>query len=127
MMKPRVLCHDDLPLQKLGDGVALKILADEQTGCENIGMGWIVFQPGSKSSMHYRDVEEFIYVLKGEATIELDTGEEYMFGPGDIIFIPAGVTHQHQNRSDSDLEQLYIFAPQGPEKSLRDLPVIDKL
>jgi len=123
-MGPSVLRQADLPLQKLGDGVFLKILADRETGANHIGMGWITFNPGAKSSVHVRDVEEYIYVTKGEATVELESGEEFVLNAGDLILIPAGVVHQHLNRGTSDMEQLYIFAPQGPEKSLRDLPIV---
>ena len=124
-MKPSVFRHKQLPLQKLGEGVHLKILADSVTGAKNLAMGWIRFRPASKSSMHSRDVEEFIYVIKGEATVMLESGEEYKLRAGDMIHIPPGVTHQHQNNTDSDAEQIYIFAPQGPEKSLRDLPITE--
>ena len=127
MAKPKVLHFSDLPLQKLGEGVALKRLADQVIGARNIGMGWIIFKPGSVSSMHAREVEEFIYVIKGEATIKLDDGDEHKLGPGDCIIIPPGTTHQHMNNTETDVEQIYIFAPQGPEESLIDLPVIDKI
>lgn len=123
-MKPKLLKHDEIPLRKLGDGVTFKILADEEEGVENLGMGWILFEPGATSSMHTREVEEFIYVIKGETTILLESGEKYVFGPRDFIFIPAGVTHQHINSGTEDLEQIYIFAPQGPEKPLRDSPIV---
>ena len=125
-MNLKVLRAAELPLQKLGEGVALKRLADKDLGMNQIGMGWIIFKPGSVSSMHARDVEEYIYVIKGEATIKLEDGEEIKLGPGDCIFIPPGSIHQHMNKSESDLEQIYIFAPQGPEDSLIDLPVIDE-
>jgi len=126
-MLPSIQRHGDIPTQKLGEGVFLKILADRETGATNLGMGWITFKPGAKSSMHKRDVEEYIYVTKGEAVVLLESGEEFVLNAGDIILIPAGTVHQHFNKSATDMEQLYIFAPQGPEKALRDLPIVKEI
>ena len=71
-MEPVILRHAEIPVQKLGDGVFLRILADSITGAHNIGMGWITFKPGEKSSMHSRDEREKtiydrIFIKKSES------------------------------------------------------------
>ena len=124
-MNPTIRRHKEIPLQQFGEGILLKILADEETGAKNIGMGWMTFKPGAQSSMHYRDTEEYIYIAKGEATIVFESGEKYVLNAGDTILIPSGSMHQHQNNSASDMEHIYIFAPQGPEKPFRDLPIVN--
>ena len=122
-MEPIVIHGDSATLYKGADGVIAKVLVDaESCGAENLAFGHISFAPGSKVPPHTRDVEEFIYVLEGTATI-LACGTKYILGPGDAIYMPAGTEHQHVNEdSDTTLRQIYIFAPPGPEKGVKAWP-----
>lgn len=60
-------------------------------------------------------------MVEGTGEVITENGDVYTLKKNDCILIPAGVNHCHANNSNQKLEQLYIFAPQGPEKSLRDL------
>lgn len=123
-MKPTVTRHSDAQLLKLGEGSQLKIIFDSENGAQNFAMGWVSFEPGSQTPPHTRQAEEVIYVTKGEASIVTDENT-YLLKPGDTILIPAGVEHYHKNAGNEIVEQLYIFSPQGPEKPLRDLPLVE--
>lgn len=122
-MNPIVIKDDDLELRKLEEGSSLKIILDGIVGSKHIAMGIVIFEPGAKTTTHSRNVEEVIFVTEGEATIQTDKNVYYI-GKGDTIFIPPGVNHFHENRGNTTLEQIYIFTPQGPEKSLRNLKII---
>ena len=103
-----------------GDG-RTKILIDSQNGAENLSLVFIRFPVGGKTDPHTREVEECVYVIKGRTAVV--TGDDRVeFGKGDAILIPAGTEHHHENIGTADLEQIVIFAPQGPEAGLRDLP-----
>lgn len=119
----KVLRTEDLEVHRLGEGSTVKPIIDSMVGAGNVAMGWVSFDPGSATPDHVRDVEEIIYVLKGRAAIVAGS-QEYLLDVGDTIFIPPGVTHRHENRGSGVVEQLYVFAPQGPEGTLRDLPVV---
>lgn len=106
-----------------GDGET-KILVDSDIKATNLSLGWIKFPAGGKTDPHTRDVEEYIYVIKGKTAVTAGN-ERLEFGEGDVIFIPAGIEHLHENIGSEDLEQIWIFAPQGPEQGLKDLPTLD--
>ena len=117
----RVLRGDDASIYEYGPAIKLKIMVDGEAGAANVSAGWISFDPGAKTDDHVRSVEETIFVIRGETVITSD-GQEYRLSPGDAIFIPPGTTHRHENRGSEVLEQMWIFAPQGPEKKMRELP-----
>ncbi|MCL5292803.1 MAG: cupin domain-containing protein [Actinobacteria bacterium] len=113
---------EDAPtLKGPGDG-RTKVLIDSQVGAKNLSLCWIKFPVGGKSDLHTRDVEECIYVIKGR-TVVVSGHERVEFGEGDAVFIQAGVEHYHENIGSSELEQIVVFSPQGPESILRDLPL----
>jgi quercetin dioxygenase-like cupin family protein len=124
MMKPHIIRASGLATRKLDNGIDLQIFLDKEEGAQNLAMGLVVFEPGRRTTAHTRDVEEVIYVLKGQAYV-VTSDAEYSLDAGDSILIPAGIQHYHENRGDVSLEQLYVFAPQGPERVLRDLPTKD--
>ncbi|MGJ8672219.1 cupin domain-containing protein [Rubritalea sp.] len=66
-------------------------------------------KPGFGHDFHYhQDREEFLYILSG--SIEQWIGEEKRFlGPGEVVYIPAGVIHGSYNVGDEDAQLLAIF------------------
>src|SRR5436309_1868545 len=111
-MKPIVVRKQEPELRQLEEGSRLKIILDEQSGAQNLAMGWVAFEPGRRTASHTRDVEEIIFVLKGEALVVTNEGEFRLY-PGDTILLPAGIEHYHQNPgAEVVLEQIYVFAPQ---------------
>lgn len=122
-MKPTIVKNKEVELRKLGEGCLCKILFDSENGAKNFSIGTVIIEPNQKTGEHTRDVEELIFALKGE-TYVITEDEEYKLEEGDIILIPAGIKHYHANKSNEKIEQIYLFAPQGPEKSLRELSII---
>lgn len=104
-----------------GDGRTKILLDPKSKGANNLSLGWITFPVGGKTDDHMRDVEEIIYVIRGTTTIVSD-GERHELSKGDVVFIPPGVVHRHENDGSEPLEQIWIFAPPGPEQRLKDLP-----
>jgi quercetin dioxygenase-like cupin family protein len=122
-MAVRVIPFSELALHSgPGKDIVNKVLVDkESSDARHLSLGWIRFDPGAKTDDHTREVEEVIYVVQGKTVIVADN-VEYELSPRDSIFLPPGTTHRHENRGAEVLEQIFIFAPQGPEKALRDLP-----
>lgn len=123
-MKPILVKYDETELRHLEEGSLLKIFFDSENSAKNFSMGWVSFDPGSRTSVHTRDVEEVIFVLKGETYIVTTDHGEFFLRKGDCVLIPAGIEHYHANRGDEVLEQIYLFSPQGPEKPLRNLSIV---
>ncbi|QLD89132.1 cupin domain-containing protein [Natronomonas salina] len=112
---------DELP--KFGnEKFASQILADETIGVENVSVGVVTFEPDAEGSRHVREVEEIVYILDGVAEIITDN-ETYRLTRGQAAVIPPGVYHKHVNAGTEPLRKLWIFAPQGPEKDIREREV----
>lgn len=102
-----------------GDGFGSRIIADETVGVENASVGVVEFEPGAVGSRHVREVEEIVVVLEGAARVVTDD-DAYDLAEGDAAIIPPGVHHRHENAGDGTLRKLWVFAPQGPERAIRD-------
>ena len=51
--------------------------------------------PGGEASRHYHVEEaQIVYILKGEADVALGDDPPHRCGPGTVIRIPKGVTHE---------------------------------
>ncbi len=93
------------------------------TGCE----GWHLLTsdaltiaeetmpPQSQGIVHYHEVaQHFIYVLEGEACLEID-GITHLLNPGDGISVYPGSLHQIRNESGDVLHFLAICSPNSFE------------
>ena len=68
--------------------------------------------PGGEASRHYHVEEaQVVYILKGEADIALGDEAARRVGPGTVIRIPKGVTHEIVTVGDVTLECLVLYAP----------------
>ncbi|HZT87526.1 MAG TPA: cupin domain-containing protein [Stellaceae bacterium] len=68
--------------------------------------------PGGEASRHYHVEEaQIVYVLKGEAEVALGDAAPRRCGPGTIIRIPPGLTHEVVTVGDEALEVIVLYAP----------------
>lgn len=119
----KIVVQDTAELPQFGnEKFASQILADETIGVENVSVGIVTFEPDAEGSRHVREVEEIVYILEGVAEIVTDN-ETYRLTRGQVAVIPPGVHHKHVNAGTELLRKLWIFAPQGPEKSIREREV----
>ena len=83
----------------------------EAAGLTQFGVNLVQLPPGTWSSQrHWHSHEdELVYVLRGEAVLLTDSGEEIL-GPGDCVGFKGGVRDGHclQNRSTRDVELLVV-------------------
>jgi mannose-6-phosphate isomerase-like protein (cupin superfamily) len=83
-------------------------------GSELFMAGITIFEPGESSSYHvHEDSEEINLVLEGSGTL-VSEGETAAFGPGQAMWVPRGVHHQHQNSGTVPLKLLWVYTPQAP-------------
>lgn len=77
----------------------------ESVGSTGLWLGRIEIGPGGRTNAHYHEHHETaIHVLDGEAEMWFgDSLQDHMVaGPGDYIYIPAGVSHVAANRSATE-------------------------
>lgn len=125
-MKPYLAKTKDIGTRDFGKGLKLKILIDCEDGAKHATFGTVAIEPEMATPMHVREVEEYIFMISGEGQVITEDGETYTLEQGDCILIPPGINHCHANKSKFPLLQLYAFAPMGPEKTLRNLPLEKK-
>ena len=81
-------------------GAAIQILIGPADGAPNFITRRFTIAPGGRIPRHRHDAIEHVQVvLSGSMVIALDQ-REIEVNDGDCIFIPAGVSHWYENRSD---------------------------
>ncbi len=79
-------------------GATMKVLLGPESGVPNFITRQLSIEPGGRIPCHRHDsIEHEQVVLEGSMVIGLD-GREAEVGPGDAVFIPAGVDHWYENR-----------------------------
>ncbi len=63
-------------------------------------------------SPHTRDE---VYVVVTGAGQFRNGAERHPFGPGDVLFVPAGVTHRFEEFSDDLAVWVFFYGPEGGE------------
>ena len=67
--------------------------------------------PGQAHPFHFHpNMEEILYVLSGQAEQWVER-ERRVIGPGDSLYLPAGVVHGTYNIGDTVLDFLAILSP----------------
>jgi uncharacterized cupin superfamily protein len=103
-------------------GVQLSRLA----GLKRAAISLARIPPGKESFVyhsHERE-EEWLYILSGAATAEID-GAEYEVGPGDFMGFPTpSVAHHLRNSGSEDL--VYLMGGESLDAEIADFPKLGK-
>jgi uncharacterized RmlC-like cupin family protein len=81
----------------------------------------VVIPPGASAKPHYHaNHESAVYVLEGEAEMRHGPAlEETMrMGPGDFVYIPAGMPHQPYNPTDKPVRALIARTDPNEQESV---------
>jgi mannose-6-phosphate isomerase-like protein (cupin superfamily) len=65
-------------------------------------------------SPHTRD--EVYVVFRGEGRFR-NGDQQHAFGPGDVLFVPAGVTHRFESFTDDLVVWVLFYGPEGGESA----------
>jgi mannose-6-phosphate isomerase-like protein (cupin superfamily) len=78
---------------------------------------WLEPRSGGPGAHSHEANDEIFYVIEGEAHLLI--GDEWHAAPkGSFLRIPAGVTHDFENRSDARAGLLNVFLPGGFETNM---------
>jgi len=105
-------------VQLLGQRLDFLVTAGHSENCSIFELS---VEPGFDVGSHYHTkMEEFFYVLEGEA--ELRCGDRSVRGgPGTLVFVPRGATHSYSNPGTSRTRLLLVTSPPGFEKYFEEM------
>ena len=69
---------------------------------------------------HTRDE---VYVVVSGTGVFLNGTERRAFGPGDLLFVPAGIAHRFEEFSDDLAVWVLFYGPEGGEATSRSIPI----
>ncbi|OCP02381.1 MULTISPECIES: cupin domain-containing protein [unclassified Ensifer] len=105
-------------------------IAAETVGATGLCMHIVTIPPGARAKAHLHESHETaIYVLSGEAwTWFGERLEEHVVArAGEMVYIPAGVPHLPENRSDAPCSAVIARTDPNQRESLVLLPELDAL
>lgn len=97
-----------------------------RTGLTRTGVSLARLEPGKESFVyhsHERE-EEWIYILSGTGTAEID-GEEHEIGPGDFMGFPTPSVAHHLRNSGSE-PLLYLMGGESRDFEVATFPKLGK-
>lgn len=75
---------------------------------------WYAPQGHDAQTPHRQD--ELYVVIAGSGTF-VNGAEQHPFGPGDVLFVPAGVVHRFENFSSDFQTWVVFYGPGGGEQA----------
>jgi len=117
MPSARLHRWDEIALEKITEMMSQKIIAGEREM-----LAQIYLKRGALIPMHAHESEQMTYILQGALRF-LVGGEEVIVREGEVLHIPANVTHQAEALEDTF--ELDVFSPIRTEwlRDVEDDPV----
>ncbi len=117
----RIVNLDEGVAFRMGNAVSKKVIYPEM-GAKQLTLNFGEHQPGMEFAQHIHEhSEDVIICLKGHGVVR--TGNTRLpFGPGDAIYVPAGVVHGTINTGDEPLVMISCQAPPDPALYQRPAP-----
>lgn len=74
------------------------------------GSGFVLLHKGEEAGEHVTEKrEEVLYIIEGEALVEMDGEKEYVEA-GSMVYIPPQKRHNVKNEADEDLKYVYVVS-----------------
>lgn len=108
--KPIIRSISSVPLAEVdrSRGAHIQILLGPQDEMPTCFTRRFTIEPGGRIPLHRHDsIEHEQIILEGEMLLNLD-GEEVLVRAGDVVFIPAKVTHSYLNPGKTQVKFLCI-------------------
>lgn len=76
-----------------------------------------IYKPAGRDLQLPHTRDEIYVVISGEG-IFFSGGQRYPFGPGDFLFVPAGIEHRFESFSDDFATWVFFYGPEGGESPM---------
>lgn len=73
-----------------------------------------IYQPDRIDHQQPHERDEVYVVISGSGTF-LNGDKRHPFGPGDFLFVPAGVVHRFENFTEDFCTWVIFYGPKGGE------------
>lgn len=93
-----------------GAGRLVWELVNEKTENREVFIAYTVIPVGVSEGSHARESDEYLFYVSGNPLVLLESGEELRPRVHDLLRIPAGVRHSHENPGPEPVVQLFIRA-----------------
>lgn len=114
----QVVKADDMPADTRRGGDVRTLLSPKTVGSKSGFMGVATLAPGDKISEHWHPFsEEFIYVVRGTLTADLDD-EPREVGAGEGLYVPYMMRHRLRNAGDEDAFIVFHLGPLAPRADI---------
>ncbi len=70
--------------------------------------GLVTFEPGARSAWHTHPLGQILIVTAGAGRVQREGGPVQAIGPGDVVWIPAGVKHWHGSAPTTAMSHIAI-------------------
>ncbi|NWK96456.1 cupin domain-containing protein [Sphingobium lactosutens] len=67
----------------------------QQEAPARIGGATVTFEPGAHTAWHTHPLGQTLVIMSGHGLVQQWGSPAEQFGPGDVVWIPAGVKHWH--------------------------------
>ena len=110
-MSGKFVIRSEVPADALDWGQLRWLCNPPSTGAKDLTVIDVTLKPGKGHDFHkHPDQEEVIVVVSGQVEQWLDR-EKRVLGPGDSVFIPAGVVHASFNAGTAEAKLAAILGP----------------
>lgn len=110
--------ESEIPADCRRGGEIRTLLSPRNAGSVSGFLGVARLQPAERIAEHYHPYsEEFLYVVEGELTVDLD-GEPWPLQPGDALLIPPGTRHRLRNTGVEPVRCVFQLGPLAPRPEL---------
>ncbi len=109
----------DAEAYELADGAWFRDLFAQRFGAAGICGGYGRFRQGSSLPCHTHAYDESITILTGDATCMVQ-GSRYEMTGMQTAFVPQGKPHRFLNSGESEMEMLWVYAGDEPDRLLVD-------
>ena len=110
-MPGKFVIRSEVPADSLDWGQLRWLANPPATGAKDLTVIDVTLNPGKGHNFHkHPDQEEVIVVISGQVEQWLDR-DKHLLGPGDSVFIPAGVVHASFNAGTGKAKLAAILGP----------------
>jgi quercetin dioxygenase-like cupin family protein len=104
---------------ELSKGAWFRDLFAKRFGASGICGGYGRFSKGSSLPCHTHAYDESITILGGAAACQVQ-GSEYQLTGVQTAFVPQGKPHRFLNTGETDMEMLWVYAGDEPDRMVVD-------